>query len=154
MKQVLGCKYPRQLLCNWASTVIDDEIGNLLEYCHLLKHPKYKEVWSRSFGTKMHCLITTLKTIFSIKKQDIPKEWRQDITYSRICCNYRSEKKDPYRTRITMEGNLINYPGDCRTPTADLLTVKTLFNSIVSTPYAKFMTIDIKDFYLMTPMSR
>jgi hypothetical protein len=53
-----------------------------------------------------------------------------------------------------MEGNLINYPGDCRTPTADLLTVKTLFNSIVSTPYAKFMTIDIKDFYLMTPMSR
>jgi hypothetical protein len=31
--------------------------------------------------------------------------------------------------------------------------VKTLFNSIVFTPNAKFMTIDIKDFYLMTPMS-
>jgi len=55
-----------------------------------------------------------------------------------------------------MEGNLINinYPGDCGTPTADLLTVKLMFNSIISTPNAKFMTIDIKDFYLMTPMDR
>jgi hypothetical protein len=52
-----------------------------------------------------------------------------------------------------MGGNLINYPGDCGTPTVGILTVKTLFNSIVSTPSAKFMTIDIKDFYLMTPMS-
>ena len=51
-----------------------------------------------------------------------------------------------------MGGNLINYPSDCGTPTADLLTVKLMFNSIISTPNAKFMTIDIKDFYLMTPM--
>jgi hypothetical protein len=53
-----------------------------------------------------------------------------------------------------MGGNLINYPGDCGTPTADLLTVKLLFNSIISTPNAKFMSIDIKDFYLCTPMKR
>jgi hypothetical protein len=53
-----------------------------------------------------------------------------------------------------MGGNLINYPGDCGTPTADLLTVKLMFNSIISTPNAKFITIDIKDFYLMTPMDR
>ncbi len=36
--------------------------------------------------------------------------------------------------------------------TADLLTVKLMLNSVISTPNAKFMTIDIKDFYLMTPM--
>jgi len=67
---------------------------------------------------------------------------------------YRSEKKDPYRTRIMMGGNLINYPDNCGTPTADLLTVKLMFNSIISTPGAKFMMIDIKDIYLMTPMDR
>jgi hypothetical protein len=38
------------------------------------------------------------------------------------------------------------------TPTANLLTAKLMFNSIISTPGAKFMTIDIKDFYLMMPM--
>jgi hypothetical protein len=51
-----------------------------------------------------------------------------------------------------MGGNLVNYPDDCGTPTADLLTVKLLLNSIISTPNAKFMTINLKDFYLLTPM--
>ena len=35
-----------------------------------------------------------------------------------------------------------------------MLTVKLILNSIVSTPNAKFMSIDIKDFYLNTPMPR
>ena len=52
-----------------------------------------------------------------------------------------------------MGGNLINYPGNCGTPTEDLLTVKLLLNSIISTPNAKFMSIDINDFYLNTPMA-
>ena len=67
---------------------------------------------------------------------------------------YCPEKSDPYQTRITFGGNLIAYPGDCGTPTVDLLTVKLLINSIISTLGAKFMTIDIKDFYLNTPMAR
>ena len=36
----------------------------------------------------------------------------------------------------------------------DLLTIKLLLNSVVSTPGAKFMTIDISNFYLMTPLDR
>ena len=51
-------------------------------------------------------------------------------------------------------GDRVHYPGDAGTPTADLLTVKLLINSIVSTPGAKFFTMDIKDFYLNTPMTR
>jgi hypothetical protein len=84
----------------------------------------------------------------------IPQNRRKDITYGQIVCDYRSEKKDPYCTRITMGENLINYPNDCGTPTADLLIVKIMLNSVISKPNAKFMTIDIKDFYLMTPMDR
>jgi hypothetical protein len=53
-----------------------------------------------------------------------------------------------------MGKNLVNYPNDCGTPTADLLTVKLMLNSIITTPNAKFMTINIKDFYLMTHMER
>ena len=53
-----------------------------------------------------------------------------------------------------MGGNKINYPGDCGTPTADLLTVKLLLNSVISTPGAKFMTMDIANFYLMTSLKR
>jgi hypothetical protein len=53
-----------------------------------------------------------------------------------------------------MGGNLVNYLDDCGTPTVDLLRVKLMLNSIISTPNAKFMTIDLKDFYLLNPMSR
>ena len=51
-------------------------------------------------------------------------------------------------------GDRVHYPGDAGTPTADLLTVKLLINSVISTPGAKFFTMDIKDFYLNTPMKR
>ena len=51
-----------------------------------------------------------------------------------------------------MGGDKINYPDDCGTPTADLLTVQLLLNSVISTPEAKFMIMDIKNFYLNTPL--
>jgi hypothetical protein len=81
-----------------------------------------------------------------------PQARCRDITYGWIVCNYPHEKKDPHCTRITIGGNLINYPDDCGTPTADVLTIKLLFNSIISTPNAKIMTINIKDFFLVMPM--
>ena len=68
--------------------------------------------------------------------------------------NYRPKKDDPYRTRLTAGENNISHPGDCGTPTVDLLTVKLLLNSVVSTPDAKFITINIKNFYLNTPMQQ
>ena len=39
---------------------------------------------------------------------------------------------------------------DCGTPTASLLTIILFFNSIVSTPGAKFLGLDLKCFYLNT----
>jgi hypothetical protein len=53
-----------------------------------------------------------------------------------------------------MGGNLVNYPNNCGTPTRNLLAVKLMLNSIISTPNNKFMTIDFKDFYLINPMSQ
>ena len=66
----------------------------------------------------------------------------------------RPEKSDPYRTRLTLAGDRVIYTGDCGTPTVGLTTVKLLINSILSTLNKKFMTIDIKDFYLNTLMAR
>jgi hypothetical protein len=119
-----------------------------------MKHPKYKDVWTKSFGTEIRRLATTTETIFFVKKDKIPDDRKGNETYARIVCVYCNGKKDKYRTHITMGGNLVNHPGDCGTPTANLLTVELLLNSIISTPNAKFMTLDLKDFYLMTPMKR
>ena len=67
---------------------------------------------------------------------------------------YRPTKYDPNRTRLTIGSNLINFPGDCGTPTVYLLTVKMHLNSTISTKKAHYITIDIKDFHLNTPMER
>ncbi len=50
-------------------------------------------------------------------------------------------------TRIIVRGNSIHYPEDQGIPTVDLITVKLLLNSVISTNGAKFMAIDIKGFY-------
>jgi hypothetical protein len=46
------------------------------------------------------------------------------------------------------------YPGDVSTPTVEMMTVKMHLNSVISTKGARYCTIDIKDFYLNTPMER
>ena len=42
----------------------------------------------------------------------------------------------------------------CGTPTASLITIKLLFDSIVSTPGDKFLGLDLKYLYLNTPLER
>jgi hypothetical protein len=56
--------------------------------------------------------------------------------------------------QLTAGGDRINYPEDVGTPTADMTFVKTLFISIISTDGAKCVMLDVKDFYLNTPMKR
>jgi hypothetical protein len=51
-------------------------------------------------------------------------------------------------------GNLINYPGELTIKTADLTTSKLMWNSVLSTKGARYMCLDIKNFYLTTPLNR
>jgi len=46
----------------------------------------------------------------------------------------------------------VDHKGDCKTKTADLSTAKMLFDHVISTPDAKFVTLNIKDFHLNTDM--
>jgi hypothetical protein len=160
-RQAASRKYPMQLLCEMAGAVLDAETGDLLEYRHLIRRPHYQEVWGNAFGKEvgrlaqgMPGVVEGTDTIDFIHKHEVPADRFKDCTYSRIVASYRPEKEDPNRVRITVGGNRINYPGDVSTPTADLLTVKLLLNSVISTKGAKFMTLDIKNFYLMTPLKR
>ena len=52
-----------------------------------------------------------------------------------------------------MGGNLINYPNNVSTKTAEVTTAKILINSAISTPHARFCVFDIGNSYLGTPMS-
>jgi hypothetical protein len=65
-----------------------------------------------------------------------------------------SQKEDPNRVQITVGGNLINYPFKLTTCTADMVSSKILWNSVISTPDACFAGAYIKNMYLKTPLDR
>ena len=51
-----------------------------------------------------------------------------------------------------MGADRLEYQGEVSTKTAVLTTIKLLLNSVVSSIWAKFITEDVKHFYLNIPM--
>jgi hypothetical protein len=88
--------------------------------------------------------------MFFIPHTSIPKN--KKATYLRVVAAFRPEKTNPRQIRWTVGGDGIFYAADVSTKTAHPTTAKILFNSVLSTPGAKFLGIDIKDFYLGRPM--
>ena len=87
----------------------------------------------------------------------IPKDKAQTgktVTYGIIVAKIRPQKAETHRNILTVGGNLINFPGDVTTPTADLITAKLIFNSVLSIKNAKCMCADIANFYLNNSMNR
>ena len=119
-----------------------------------MRDPKYKENWSTSseneFGRLYNGVGGRIKkpttTIKFIRKKDILIAMRKDVTYDYFVCSVLNEKSENKRTRFVVGGYRINYPGELATPTSDMLVAKLLFNSVVSTRKAKFMTMDISNF--------
>jgi hypothetical protein len=72
-RQAVSQTFPLQFLCDLAYAVLEDNTGGLLEYRHLIKHPKYKDTWSNSFGKEIRRLATTTETKFSSTKRTFHK---------------------------------------------------------------------------------
>ena len=91
-----------KLFCELLQAVLDEETGDLLEYRHLVKHPNKKNVWVSAFGKEVVRLAQGLPRIVEgtdtlnfIFKNEIPINRLKDVTYVRIVCNNRPEKKYP-----------------------------------------------------------
>jgi len=76
--------------------------------------------------------VTGTNTFFLIDYSDIPAHKRNEICHTTVVCEVRPEKDDPDRTRITIGGSRICYPGDVGTNTASLELFKLLLNSVLS----------------------
>jgi hypothetical protein len=76
------------------------------------------------------------------------------VTCGSFVVDIKDHKEEKERTRLTVGGDQIEYPGNNSTRTASLTTAKILINSVISTLGAKFLVIDIKKIYLNTPLRR
>jgi hypothetical protein len=144
-----------------AQLIYDKESKEYLKYRQLMRDPKYKETWSKSAANEFGRLAQGVggrykgtNTIHFIHKNQVPRDRMKDVTYGSFSCDCKPNKTENVRTRLTAGGDRINYPEDVGTPTADMLVFKCLINSVISTKGAKCLMLDIKDFYLNTPMKR
>ena len=153
--------YAKRTAGEFANEIFDEDSGKMLKYRKLITHPKHKEVWFHSSANEFGRLaqgvggrIKGTDTIFFINKDQVPADRWKDVTYVKFVCELKPNKAEVHRTRLTVGGDKIHYPGDVGTPTADLTLVKTHVNSVISTPGARYLTVDVKNFYLNTPLER
>jgi len=103
----------------------------ITKYAELDKDEETKEVWTTAFGKEWSSLTqgdnktgslgtNSLFVMTHEQIKQIPRD--RTITYRRIVVDYRIQKADPNRVRITAVGNLIDYLGELTTRSADLTT--------------------------------
>jgi hypothetical protein len=137
------------ILPEMANAVICPETSKYLKHHELITKLKYKIKWMRSTANEINRLYNT-NTLRFIRRSDIPKG--RKVTYGSFVVDIKDQKDEKERTRLTVGRDQIEYPGDKSTRTAGLTTAKILINSVISTPSAKFIFIDIKKKYLNTPL--
>ena len=116
---------------------MDKTTGKIFNYRQLIKDPKYHKAWSLSAANEFGRLadgvgnrIKGTNTIKFITRDQVPKQRMKDVTYGQFVCTVRPEKTEQNRTRFTVGGDRINYPGEVATPTAEMLVAKMLFNTL------------------------
>jgi Reverse transcriptase (RNA-dependent DNA polymerase). len=125
----------------------------------LFDHSPVRDIWLKAMSTEIGRLAQGVPgqtgqgthTIGSIPPLTHPNRKIRHLCQNRIR-HPPSTKEDPNRIRITVGGNLLHYDHDTGTPSADLTTTKLFLNSVISANDARFITLDVKDFYLNTPM--
>ncbi len=119
------------------SNAFNPDTGELAEYSELSRSSD-GHLWQASNIDEIHCLaqghghIEGTNTMFFIPVSAIPRN--KKATYLCIVCAHRPEKTVPHHVRWTVGSNRVEYDGDVSTKTADLITAKLLFNSVLSTP--------------------
>ena len=95
------------------------------------------------------------QTIRPIHHHQQASDRRKDTTYFNPQTKQKinSDGATTYRIRGTAGGDRINYNGPTSAQTAAMSTVKIFLHSVVSEE-KQWMTIDIKDYYLGTPLTR
>jgi hypothetical protein len=147
---------------------------DIKEYCYGVVHPVTKEtithnrklikghllkdLWIKAMSKELHRLAQGCpgvtkgtNTVCYLSHTDICKiPQDRTVTYTRTVIVHHPQKEDPNHVCITVGGNLINYPFELTTRTANMVSSKILWNSVLSTKDAHFAGADIKNMYLET----
>ena len=93
-------------------------------------------------------------TINFIHRSEVPPD--RKVTYASFVADIKPLKPEPHRIRCVVGGDRLTYDQSTASPTTDLIETKLLINSTISDAKAgaRFCSVDLKDFFLATEMSR
>ena len=115
--------------------------------------------WTKSLSNEFGRLaqgnqhgVRATDTISFIPRHLVPQD--RKCTYASFVCDYKPQKTEPFRIRLVVGGDKLEYNSDAGSPAASLLETKLLLNSVISDSKkgARFLSADLKDFFLATPM--
>ena len=74
------------------------------------------------------------------------------VTYAPFVCILKPQKDKICKTCLTVGDSIISLLVEVSTTTAELPNTKILFNSVICTKYEKYLSLDVKPFYLYIPI--
>jgi hypothetical protein len=108
-----------------------------MQYKDITKHPTLGPQYKKGLGDELDRLCQGIRdiqgthTCFFVELNNIPNDSK--ITYGKLVCDYKPNKAEKERVRITVGGNRLDYTGDVANSMTDITTFKILINSTVST---------------------
>jgi hypothetical protein len=126
-----------------ALSVLDPTTSKFHEHCQLHCDPWYKTKLDTSYANELSRLCQGIRSglspstqqimgtnpFFLIDYQDIPFHKGKEICHTMVVCEDCPEMDDLDRTRITIGGNRICYPGNVGTNTALLELIKIILTA-------------------------
>ena len=123
----------------------------------LLNNQRTRSTWTKAASNEYGRLmdgndagVNGTATMEPVPLSSIPAT--NKITYGTMVCDHRPLKSEPNRCRLVVGGDRLTYDNETAAPAANLLEAKLIINSTISTPNARFITADIKDFFLSSIM--
>jgi hypothetical protein len=110
------------ILPEMSNAVICPETGKSLKHQELITKLRHNIKLMRSTANEINRLYDT-NTIRFIRRSNIPKG--RKVTYGSFAVDIKDHKEEKERTRLTVGGDQIEYPGDKSTRTAGLITAKS-----------------------------
>jgi hypothetical protein len=144
---------------HFVSPMVHPMMGETISsYKKLMNNPAMAEIWQTAIGkdfggmaqgdNKMGQKGTNTMFVMTHDKIKQAVAAGNFFTYMNPVVDYRPQKEDPYSIGITAGGDMINYESNVSVRMADLDTAKIHWNSVVSPPQARYMCLNIKNFYL------
>jgi hypothetical protein len=114
------------------------------------------EIWNKALSNEIGRLAQGVRDVKGNDALDfvhlstIPKN--KKVAYANMVCDHRPLKTEKHRVRLTLGGDVLECLGDSSSPAASVIESKLIFNSVVSDSHrgAKFMSLDIKDYFLQS----